>query len=158
MTGHRQLGEDFSRKELSKRITELVERGVLTFYCGMAMGFDLTAAKLLLAVKKKNPDVKLIACIPCAEQDKYYSKADKKTYARVLEKVDERVTVNTTYFRGCMHARDRYMAEKADCLLGYCTKKTGGTAYTVGYFQKTHPDGEVILIGKKEGLPLPTDR
>ena len=52
-TGHRQLGEDFSLKKLKKSIKTLIEQGVDTFYNGMAMGFDLAAAEMVLILKKK---------------------------------------------------------------------------------------------------------
>ena len=77
-TGHRILEEDFSSRRLKKEIKSLIEQGVSTFYNGMAMGFDLLAAEAVLYYKKKFPQIKLIACIPCYQQEKSYSEQDKK--------------------------------------------------------------------------------
>ncbi len=145
-TGHRELGDDFSKSKLKKQIRSCIEGGVTTFFSGMAMGFDLIAAELVLECKKKHPDVKLVACVPCLEQEKYYSEKDKVRYAKCLKKADEVVVVSEQYFRGCMQKRDRYMADRADILITYCHKSKGGTAYTVAYFKKKHSDERIIYL------------
>lgn len=145
-TGHRELGDDFSKSKLKKQIRSCIEGGVTTFFSGMAMGFDLIATELVLELKKKHPDVKLVACVPCLEQEKYYSEADKARYVKCLKKADEVVVVSEQYFRGCMQKRDRYMADHADVLIAYCRKSKGGTAYTLSYFKKTHSDVRIIYL------------
>ena len=145
-TGHRELPSDFSKKALKNEITKLVQAGVDTFLCGMAIGFDLLAAESVLSVRKKYPTVKLVACIPCIGQEKYFSKADQKRYVAAVRKADEKVILSDSYYRGCMQVRDKYMAERGDVMLAYCTKKEGGAAYTVRCFQKAHPNGDVIFL------------
>ena len=145
-TGHRDLQEDFSKKSLKNAILEMIKLGADTFFCGMAIGFDLTAAEVLLSLKKKNPSLKLIACIPCFGQEKYFSKADQKRYVSILKKVDEKVILADAYYKGCMQVRDKYMTERADCMIAYCKKKEGGTAYTVRCFTRLHPDGKIIFL------------
>ena len=145
-TGHRLLDEDFSVKKLKQRIKAVIERGVDTFYNGMAMGFDLIAAETLLSLKKKYSHVKLIACIPCYKQERSFSETDKKRYAEVLKNADEKIQLAEEYYRGCMQARDKYMAERADVMIAYCKKPTGGAAYTVKCFEKCNPDGEIIFL------------
>ena len=145
-TGHRTLEKDFSLRVLKKEIKALIERGVEVFYNGMAMGFDLSAAEAVISFKRKFPQVKLIACIPCPAQDKYYSDKDKKRYAKLCSQADEMLVLSKEYTPYCMLSRDRYMADRADVLLTYCKKDTGGTAYTVQYFKKKHPESEIIYI------------
>lgn len=145
-TGHRFLESDFSERKLKKTINALIKKGVDTFYNGMAMGFDLLAAETVLAEKKKSPHIRLICCIPCPAQDKYFSEEDKERYAAVLEQADEQVLLSNFYFKECMLKRNRYMCDRADYLIAYCNKSTGGTAYTVRYFKKTKPDCEILYI------------
>lgn len=145
-TGHRNLGEDFSLSKLKKEIKSLILRGVDTFYNGMAMGFDLTAAEEVLKLKKKYPQIKLVACIPCYGQEKNFSEKDKTRYVRILKKADEKIVLSDTYFKGCMQNRDRYMADRADILLTYCKKEVGGTAFTVKYYKKNYTENEVIFL------------
>lgn len=145
-TGHRELGEDFSTRKLNKEIENLIKDGITDFYNGMAKGFDLTAANAVLKFKKKYPQIKLIACIPCYGQEKYFCEKDKKAYLSVLKKADEKITLAPAYYRGCMQVRDRYMAERAQMMIAYCKKKEGGAAYTVKIFQKLHPLSKIIFL------------
>lgn len=145
-TGHRLLEQDFSPKKLKTAVQEAILQGVETFYNGMAMGFDLIAAETVLKWKKKYPHVKLIACIPCYKQERSFSEKDKKRYVAILKKADEKVFLSEEYYRGCMQARDKYMAERADMMIAYCKKQTGGAAYTVKCFQKCNPEGEIFFL------------
>ncbi|MBQ9713914.1 MAG: DUF1273 family protein [Clostridia bacterium] len=145
-TGHRELGEDFSPRKLKKEIEKLITEGVDTFYNGMAKGFDLAAAKAVVSLKKKYPFVKWIACIPCYGQEKYFCEKDKKDYVSLLKKADEKVILAQEYYKGCMQARDRYMAERANYMIAYCKKEEGGAAYTVKIFKKLHQDGVIVFL------------
>ena len=145
-TGHRNLSDDFSVKELDKQIKEVIKKGVDIFYNGMAMGFDLLAAERVLSMKRKFPQIKLVACVPFYGQEKYFIEKDKKRYAKILKKADEVVTLSTTYYEGCLHARNRYMAERGDILIAYCKEEKGGAAYTVKYFHKKYPEREIIFL------------
>ena len=145
-TGHRELGTDFSKRRMKKKIELLIQRGVEIFYDGMAQGFDLIAAEALLSLKKKYPHVKLVACIPFYGQESRFSEKDKIRYAKVLKKADKQILLSERYYNGCFLARDRYMADRADVLLTYCNKDTGGTAYTLSYFAKRNTDGEIVNV------------
>lgn len=145
-TGHRKIEENFDEQSLINAINKLIINGVHTFYCGMATGFDLLAAEALLKIKESNPHLKLIACIPYYGQEERYSATDKERYVEVIKKVDEQALISDRYYKGCMLKRDRYMADKADVLVAYKRKETGGTAYTVRYFQKKYPLKEIIFI------------
>ena len=145
-TGHRDLGADFSKKALKKQIETLIKEGVDTFLNGMAIGFDLLAAECVLGFAKKYTQVKLIACVPCYGQEKYFSETDKKRYVKILKKSHDTVILSDHYFKGCMQQRDKYMVERADVMIAYCTKTTGGAAYTVKLFQKSYPDGKIYFI------------
>ena len=145
-TGHRDLQADFSKKKLKAAVEEMVSLGVDTFLCGMAVGFDLAAAEMVLSLRKKNSTLKLVACVPCIGQEKYFSRADQKRYVAALKKADERVILAEEYYKGCMQVRDKYMAERADCMITYCKKQEGGTAYTVRCFKRLHPDGKIIFL------------
>ena len=145
-TGHRKLEEKFYVKALDKKIKALVKRGVEVFYNGMAMGFDLLSAERVLHIKRKFPQVKLIACVPFYGQEKSFSETDKKRYVEIIKKADEVVTLSDTYYQGCLHERNRYMAERGDVLMAYCKEEKGGAAYTVKYFKKKYPEREIIFL------------
>ena len=81
LTGHRELDGSFDLSQLKTTVRSLVfERGVSSFYCGMAIGFDTVALECLLALKKDFPSIKIIACIPCPEQADKFGKENKQRY------------------------------------------------------------------------------
>ena len=145
-TGHRSLEGDFKRADLKKKIENLIKDGVSVFLSGVALGFDIIAAKTVLSLKKKYPFIKLVACIPCLNQEKYFSDEQKNEYYAVLEQTDEKIVLSDHYYNGCMQKRNRYMADRADVLTAYLKKNEGGTAYTVRYFEKNYPEKPIVFI------------
>ncbi len=144
-TGHRYLGADFSLLKLKKAVKNALKKGYRIFLNGMAMGFDLTAAEVVLSYLDEYPDIRLIACIPCLEQDKYYTQEDKTRYHNLLLSAEKRL-ISTHYHKRCMLTRNDYMVERADMLIAYCKKPTGGTAYTVNQFSKRQPNGKIVYV------------
>ena len=67
-TGHRNLPEYFDEEIIKKAVEKCIKKSVEIFYNGVAKGFDLLSAKVVLSLKKKYPNIKLIACIPCYNQ------------------------------------------------------------------------------------------
>lgn len=135
-TGHRNLyGYSFDRCLLDRVNEHLIKNGVDTFLCGMAVGFDTECAQSVLTLKEKY-DVKLVACLPCANQSDTFSQKNKLIYNTILEKCDEVITLAPVYRSGCMHARDRYMVDNSDVLVCFLRKNFGGTFYTVHYAKK----------------------
>lgn len=145
-TGHRKVDADFNIADLDEAIENLIKEGVDTFYNGVARGFDLLSAEIILQKKKNYPHIKLVVCIPCYGQEKYYTEEEKERYKNVCENADERVVLSEHYTRFCMQNRDRYMADLADVLIAYKRSDKGGTAYTVGYFMKKYPHKRIVFI------------
>ena len=141
LTGHRVLKKDFSKEKLKEIFIKLMqEQKVNTFYCGMAIGFDLTACEILYGLKQENYPIKIVACIPCPGQsDKFYS-FQKEKYDFLLSICDEKTVISPQYDRACMHIRNRYMVDRAQFLVAYCYKNIGGSASTVRYAQKKERD------------------
>lgn len=141
-TGHRTLPQDLSTlSELERSITAELEKaydeGYRIFYSGGATGFDLLCALTVLNLRHTRiPGVRLIFALPCYNHYKNWEKQDQRLLANLLEKADEVVYVSEKYRPGCMHKRNRYMVDRCALCIAYCTKKTGGTAYTVSYAQK----------------------
>ena len=132
-SGHRRLPRDAAqlRRRLDVHIERLSADGAVEFLSGGALGFDLLAAEAVLALRPLYPDMRLIMILPCDNQDRAYTPADKARYRTLLEQADMVRYTAHGYYRGCMLARDRVMAEAAHFCLCYLTRSTGGTAYTV---------------------------
>lgn len=137
LTGHRTVGRDLSKEKLNHLLRMLiVDKNVDTFYCGMAMGFDLLACEMLLDLQKIYPQVKVVACIPCPGQSDLFPEREKIRYRELLKRCNSNVLISLSYTKFCMHMRNRYMVDNADYLLAYCHKPTGGSAGTVKYAQQ----------------------
>ena len=81
-TGHRILKKDFCVNELDRAISDLIERDYNVFLVGMALGFDMLSFERLLLLKGKHPDIKLVACVPCADQSAKYPAIKKREYEK----------------------------------------------------------------------------
>ena len=135
-SGHRNLkGYDFDPALLDRVIMNLIKTGTENFLCGMALGFDMAAAESVMQYKKEY-GVKLTAVLPCKNQSENYSESNKARYQRILSACDEVITLSEEYFKGCMHARDRYMVENSNAVVCFLRKSGGGTFYTVNYAKK----------------------
>lgn len=133
-TGNREMGDDINEEKVKELLRGLIiNKGVHTFYDGMARGFDLLCAKCVIELKKEFPQIKLIACVPCPKQEKYFKSEDKKLYYEVLEGCDQVKLISKFYFDGCMFVRNRYMVDNAGKVVVYQREEDGGTAYTHNY-------------------------
>ena len=132
-TGHRDLPADHEplRAALRRHITALYADGYTDFLSGGAMGFDLLAAEAVLELRPVLPEMRLLMILPCEGQDRAYPPGDKLRYRAALDQADLVRYTAHTYYKGCMLARDRVLAEAADFCLCWLTRSTGGTAYTV---------------------------
>ena len=135
-TGHRNLEKHITKESLQKEIEKLVKEGIDTFYCGLALGFDMLCAEATVALKESYPYIRLIGCVPCEGQEKYFTKADKERYTFLRSSCDEVVVLFERYNPWCFHKRNDYMCERADMALAYLKTDKGGTAYTVRAFER----------------------
>ena len=131
-TGHRILDSRLDVNLLDRVILNLIKSGTRNFYCGMATGFDMLAAEIVLRYKESY-NLNLCACIPCEAQSKYYSVKDKRRYEKILCASDEKIVFSSEYVEGCMQERDRFLVDNCDVIVCYLRKKYGGTYYTVNY-------------------------
>lgn len=123
-------------EELKKIISELYSGGIDTFLCGGAMGFDMLAAESVLAFKAKTRDIRLVMALPCMNQAEKWGVEQKQNYNRILREADEVIYLSEEYTKGCMHARNRFMADCSSVCVCYCQSGSGGTAYTVDYARR----------------------
>lgn len=147
-TGHRPSGFSFGSDEkhpdcvrlqemLFSLVLRLSQSGVTRFISGMAKGTDLWAAKQVLRLREENPQIKLIAAVPCAGQAGRWNAKDRETYADILDRADEVVTLSESYTPGCMMQRNRWMVDHAEVLVAVCNgSEKGGTANTLRYAEK----------------------
>lgn len=132
VTGHRTVDKTLDEKKLKDLFISYIEKGIDTFLIGMAVGFDSICFKCLYKLKKKY-DIKLICCIPCENQDKFFTDKQKKEYATFLQVSDQNIYVSKTYSGYCMMKRNKFMVDNCSVLVAYLRQDKGGTKQTVDY-------------------------
>lgn len=144
-TGHRPQKLPFGFNETDKRCKKLksmlrygiekliTEYGVTSFVSGMAIGTDTYAAEIVLEMKKKYPDIKLEAAIPCESQAVKWREKDRDRYFSIIEQCDKETLLQTKYTSDCMQKRNEYMVNKADYIIAVWDGKPSGTGKTVKY-------------------------
>ena len=144
-TGHRPEKLPWGRDErgsaallfkfrLRASIERLIGIGCVNFLSGAARGFDTIAAEIVLSLREAYPWIRLTVVLPCPGQADRWSPEDRARWERLIRESDHVETVSTTYDRGCMFRRNRYLVDHCDVLLAaYDGSGVGGTAMTVAY-------------------------
>lgn len=134
-TGHRALGQVDKPvlAQLDTLLETLYSRGYRDFLCGGALGFDQYAAARVIRLRDKHPDVRLVFCLPCADQSARWRAMDCEHYERLLYLADEIRVLAPQYYDGCMQARNCYMVDRSYICVAYMKRLGGGTLTTVRY-------------------------
>lgn len=120
------------KRKLKKSIIKAIEDGYTLFISGMALGYDMLAAELVLELKKIYPNIKLECAIPCINQCSKWSKESIMQYQNICNKADFVTNVSDTYyFNGCMAKRNKYMVDKSSRIIACYNGSAGGTQQTI---------------------------
>ncbi len=122
------------KRTLADQISVLTENGVTHFLSGMALGTDVWCAQIVLAMRKKNPAIKLHCILPCTAQADRWPASSREIYRYILSQADSIVYVSREYHKDCMLLRNRFMVEYSSTLLAvYNGERQSGTGATVSY-------------------------
>lgn len=125
------------KRTLAEQIEVLAGAGTTDYLSGMVQGADTWAALAVLALRDKNPALKLRCVLPCEGQADRWAASARELYQSILSRADSVVYVNREYHDGCMLERNRYLVDHAGTLLAvYNGERRGGTAATVRYAGK----------------------
>jgi len=123
----------------------LVERGVTDFLSGMAEGTDTICSELVLALREKNPTLKLHCILPHEGQADKWSDSAQVRYRCILKQADSVDCISREYYDGCMIDRNHRLVDSAGLLLAvYNGVRRSGTGATVNYARKM--GREIIVI------------
>lgn len=135
-TGHRDIVQDEKqevKRQLERVLRSLIGKGIRYFGSGGARGFDLMAADVVLQLKKEFPNIRLIMVLPCRDQVRGWRGEDIRHYESILSQADKVVYIQEKYSPDCMQKRNRHLVDYSSVCVAYCTRDTGGTAYTIRY-------------------------
>lgn len=133
------------KKELYIRIEDAIKDGYNIFLSGMALGFDMICAEIVLELKKKYKDIKLVAALPCKNQDCKWNSFQQKRYRILLKKADSIRCIYDNYIGAeCMLERNEYMVNASSKMVALFDGKPGGTKKTIEYAKSKGL--EVVII------------
>ena len=129
-----------AKKRTKQAILNAIENGYKYFISGMALGFDIMFAEIVLELKKHH-DIELICAIPCKTQSSSWNDLQKEKYNRIVKSANKVRCVFDKYTRWCMHERNKYMVENSSLIIALYDGTNGGTKNT-------------IQLAKKKGLKI----
>lgn len=146
-TGHRPQHLPF--REGSAKFAELISdleyeilelfslKGVNTFITGMALGVDTYAARIIIKMKDRGSDIRLVCAIPCTDQSSRWSRSEREEYRYILSRADEVVFLQDEYTPGCMQRRNEFMVNNSSYVIAVWNGNSGGTCNTAKYAMRT---------------------
>ena len=153
-TGHRpdnlpwrnyECGEQFNefRENLRHVILKNIKEGYTFFISGMAMGFDMIAASVVLELKELY-DIKLIAVLPHKNHGKNWNVKEKLKHLNILNRADEVICLSENYTKYCFHVRNKYMVDNSSKVIACYNFVKGGTLNTINYASKLGKEIEYV--------------
>lgn len=144
-TGHRTYCHE-ADEVLCEEVRRLCLSGFRTFLSGMAAGFDLAAAEVVMALREEFSEVQLVAVIPFAGQGERMNSADRARYEAVVAAADHRVVLAPSFYKGCYQVRNRYLVQHAARIVAWYNGSAGGTQQT--YLMALHRGLHVENLGR----------
>lgn len=136
-TGHRpqklKRSERAIKRDLEVAITVAVKEGFTTFITGMAYGVDIWAGEIVVGLRKKNPDLRLIAAVPFAGFESRWSSEWKQDYTALLGQADLVKYICPTYNPGAYQRRNEWMVNHSARVIAVFNGEKSGTKNTVDY-------------------------
>ena len=130
-TGHRDAVA-VDKDRLVFVVKQLYTEGYRTFMSGMAEGFDMFAAEVVLALKDELPEIKLLCVIPFEGHISKVGSANRQRYNAICASADEVITLAPEYHEKAYYERNDYLVDNADAMICYYSgKRRSGTGYTV---------------------------
>ncbi|MBO7369237.1 MAG: DUF1273 family protein [Clostridia bacterium] len=139
------MPKDFDGEEIKKAVYNAVNEGFSTFLVGMAIGFDALCFKVLEKIRQEK-DIKIVACVPCRDQSKYFNKSQKAEYDREIASSNEVIYLAESYFDGCMQIRNEFMVDNSSMLICFLLSPYGGTYSTIKY--AAEKGLKIVYLGK----------
>lgn len=123
--------------------------GIDNFISGMAQGWDLWAAEIVLDLQKDYPNLKLICAIPCKGHKESFPKEIQDYYNTIIEMADlVRNITGIKYFPRCMQIRDEWMVNNSCGQIVGWDGSRGGTYNTLMYANKVNKINRIWINPK----------
>lgn len=118
---------------LKREIDRAVQEGLTVFITGMARGVDLWAAEIVLDLRNRNKEIKLICAIPLEGFETRWSTEWKRIYWLVKEEADLVRVISKGYHAGVYQIRNQWMVDHSSRVIAVYNGKPSGTKNTIDY-------------------------
>lgn len=133
------------KQDLEKIFEGAIKYGLTTFLTGMAEGFDMIGAEVLLKLRKKH-NIKIIAIVPCLGQELKWRSNQQARYKHILNQCDDVVILSSQYTQTCMNDRNRFMVDHSSVCIACWNGKPSGTKNTLLYAKEVKCKVKIINI------------
>lgn len=139
-TGHRPeklfQPESVVKDNLEREIKAALADGMNVFISGMARGVDIWAAEIVLKLRKKNPEIKLICASPFEGFEESWKADWQKRYTAIIEAADLVRFICPGYSRACFQIRNEWMVDHSARVIAVYNGEPGGTRNTIEYAKR----------------------
>ena len=136
-TGHRpeKLNgtESTIKLVLREQISCAIHDGLTVFITGMARGVDIWAAEIVLDLRKRNKEIKLICAIPHDGFADRWSPYWKQLYKHILNEADLTRVISNGYHTGVYQVRNEWMVNHSARVIAVFNGQPGGAKNTIDY-------------------------
>lgn len=123
------------KSDLKQVLIAAINYGLTTFLTGMAEGFDMIATEILLELRETYK-IRIIAVIPCLDQEIKWKPEQQARYRKIIEQCDDKIILSKQYTQTCMNDRNKYMVEHSSVCIAYWNGKPSGTGNTIGFAEE----------------------
>ena len=97
----------------------------------MAVGFDIEAAEVALALREELAGVRVIAIVPFEGMQRSFSEEWRSRFERIVAEADEVIVLASKYSVAAYTVRNNFLVDNASACIAYFDGSKGGTAYTI---------------------------
>ena len=139
-TGHRpqklRRPIDDIKVDLENEILKAIADGYTTFITGMAYGTDIWAGNIVVRLKDRFPDLKLIAALPFPEFSENWDDEWRDKFDALFARADLVKTLSPAYSEEAYQERNQWMVDHSSKVIAVYDGKAGGTRNTIQYARK----------------------
>ena len=97
----------------------------------MALGFDIEAAEVALALRGELAGLRVVAVVPFEGMQRGFSEEWRSRFERIIAEADEAITLAPKYSVEVYAVRNNFLVDNSSACIAYFDGSKGGTAYTV---------------------------
>lgn len=120
------------KEDLRQIFEGAIKYGLKNFLTGMAEGFDMIATEILLKLRNIY-NIKIIAVIPCLDQEKLWHPSQQDRYHKIIKQCNESIILSNIYTKTCMNDRNKYMVEHSSVVIACFNGSSSGTGNTIRF-------------------------